>query len=393
MKELTMHHPPGHSKATRAAVEQLHAMHRAAQAQARRETQAARADLGRVRRAAKALLKTLRRLPVGTVPEPTATHLTIKIGALTNALTITPTEDGRIPLADRGGDIDMTNPNPVSLPIAINRTPGTPRFEQLLSEAQAVHATWGTATEAQREMARAIATAAILTYGDMDTVMFQQFLDRGIWNDHSAVQSALIAIRMLPAMDLLAARLNLAKLAIEVEAERYPGTPMTTDQARTDSEKELVSILDRIGGMAVGMMEDPFQADGLTGTTLSVVMDILTERRRQADKGWTPAHDDEHDQDGRLAIAGAAYALQAITPAATTATPSDEGKRPWESPTITEGPLSRGKIAQLLTAHCVALSPCNHTKRLTPREQLVRAGACIVAEIERIDRTSSTTEA
>ncbi len=39
-----------------------------------------------------------------------------------------------------------------------------------------------------------------------------------------------------------------------IDAPRYPGTPTTTDEAPTDSEKELVSILDHIGGIACGAL-------------------------------------------------------------------------------------------------------------------------------------------
>lgn len=88
--------------------------------------------------------------------------------------------------------------------------------------------------------------------------------------------------------------------------------------------------------------------------------DVLAERARQiAAEGWTPEHDDEHD-GGELARAGAAYALMAdreihlkrkMTP----------GWWPW----------------------AVAW-----WKPKDRRSDLVRAGALILAEIERLDRAA-----
>ncbi len=43
--------------------------------------------------------------------------------------------------------------------------------------------------------ARKIATDVLLVYGEFDKVDQQKFLNGGIWNDHPAVQSALVALR------------------------------------------------------------------------------------------------------------------------------------------------------------------------------------------------------
>lgn len=85
--------------------------------------------------------------------------------------------------------------------------------------------------------------------------------------------------------------------------------------------------------------------------------DIADERQRQISaEGWTPEHDDEHDT-GELARAAACYALSAGGRLATV---------------ITQWPWDR-----------------KHWKPKSPREDLVRAGALILAEIERIDRAAA----
>lgn len=87
--------------------------------------------------------------------------------------------------------------------------------------------------------------------------------------------------------------------------------------------------------------------------------DVLAERRRQIEKeGWMPPHDDEHS-DGQMAVAAACYAVttnqRAVTPA----------WWPWED---------------------------EWWKPKDYRRNLVRAGALILAEIERLDRAALSRE-
>lgn len=82
--------------------------------------------------------------------------------------------------------------------------------------------------------------------------------------------------------------------------------------------------------------------------------DVLAERQRQVTvEGWTTDHDDHHD-GGEIAQAAAAYCEHAVNQGATV-----PGFWPW---------------------HEAGWKP------RSPREDLVRAGALILAEIERIDR-------
>ena len=96
--------------------------------------------------------------------------------------------------------------------------------------------------------------------------------------------------------------------------------------------------------------------------TEKVLLDIQEERERQIRvKGWTEAHDDEHD-GGTLAAAASAYACCAAS----------QAWNPDYDPTLV---------------------PClgwpwdsKFWKPRDARSNLVRAAALIVAEIERIDR-------
>ncbi len=87
--------------------------------------------------------------------------------------------------------------------------------------------------------------------------------------------------------------------------------------------------------------------------------EVLAERQRQKEKeGWTEAHDDKHDF-GELARAAACYAMNA-------------GQGIGSGATIPVGwPWSN-----------------KWWKPKTPRADLIRAGALILAEIERLDRIS-----
>lgn len=100
----------------------------------------------------------------------------------------------------------------------------------------------------------------------------------------------------------------------------------------------------------------------------SAITDIIAERQRQQSaEGWAPEHDDQH-KDGQLATAASCYALM--------------GAR--------ETCLSDGEYLQSQKT-LPYLWPWEPTswKPTNPRRNLVKAGALIAAEIERIDRASS----
>lgn len=101
-------------------------------------------------------------------------------------------------------------------------------------------------------------------------------------------------------------------------------------------------------------------ADHLGVLEGSVIDEIAAERRRQIEvEGWTLEHDDRH-AEGQLALAAAVYAMSA-------------GGRdaawwhwPWSARWL---------------------------KPTTPRRDLIKAAALIVAEIERLDRREETCRA
>lgn len=127
--------------------------------------------------------------------------------------------------------------------------------------------------------------------------------------------------------------------------------------------------------------------------------DVLAERRRQVEaEGWTPAHDDEHDK-GEMAGAAAVYALHGAT------------YKPWQPPepkgfeAVREARKEASKSLGTLKSALASMRAKNPApprcwpwhidwwKPSDPRRNLVKAGALILAEIERLDRASLATDA
>lgn len=110
------------------------------------------------------------------------------------------------------------------------------------------------------------------------------------------------------------------------------------------------------------------------------IEDIRAERERQiTEEGWTPDHDDHHD-DGALAKAASCYAMCAGVGLAVSA----GGETHYAFPS-----------SGYRNATCPKpLWPwqVKWWKPKDPRRDLVRAGALIVAEIERIDRAAAHAE-
>lgn len=94
--------------------------------------------------------------------------------------------------------------------------------------------------------------------------------------------------------------------------------------------------------------------------------DVLAERHRQiTEEGWTPEHDDRHDR-GELAAAAACYASSAVLRA-------HPGRFGW--PTTRPAP-------EMWPWASGWWKPTGY------RRDLVKAGALILAEIERLDRAA-----
>lgn len=102
--------------------------------------------------------------------------------------------------------------------------------------------------------------------------------------------------------------------------------------------------------------------------TSQAIKDIEDERaRQQLEEGWTPEHDDTH-VEGAMAMAAATYAMWASGDAAHDHTCDIAARRqapqywPWDA---------------------------KWWKPTDRRRDLVKAGALIVAEIERLDRKAA----
>lgn len=90
-----------------------------------------------------------------------------------------------------------------------------------------------------------------------------------------------------------------------------------------------------------------------------VLLDIGAERRRQLqEEGWTEEHDDEH-AGGELAMAAGCYALHTAVASIRRTVTGIPLSWPWDP---------------------------KWWKPTTSRRDLIKAGALIVAEIERLDR-------
>ncbi|QAY96685.1 hypothetical protein CWB41_13890 [Methylovirgula ligni] len=95
-------------------------------------------------------------------------------------------------------------------------------------------------------------------------------------------------------------------------------------------------------------------------------LDIVQERRRQVEvKGWTPEHDDRHE-GGEIAGAAACYIMENL---------------------LVHAPGLRAVIKKTIEM----LWPWAHHwwKPKDRRRNLVKAGALIIAEIERFDRAAA----
>lgn len=114
-------------------------------------------------------------------------------------------------------------------------------------------------------------------------------------------------------------------------------------------------------------------ADAGEARLTDAARDMLAERRRQVEaEGWTPKHDDEHDK-GEMARAAACYALHAGSCFAWRADAYQSAKPHEGNPAAQD-----------------SLWPWDMQwwKPKDPRRDLVRAGALILAELERLDRAA-----
>lgn len=105
----------------------------------------------------------------------------------------------------------------------------------------------------------------------------------------------------------------------------------------------------------------------------SVIEELYAERRRQIDnEGWSPEHDDAH-KDGELARAAATYARGASY--SDFFRMGDKLTNEWENFNFTD-------LRRMWPWDWKWWKPTNR------RRDLIKAGALIIAEIERLDRNA-----
>ncbi|HFZ1016596.1 TPA: hypothetical protein ACIJRM_005373 [Klebsiella oxytoca] len=113
--------------------------------------------------------------------------------------------------------------------------------------------------------------------------------------------------------------------------------------------------------------------DGKSRTVNAAAANVLAERKRQVSvEGWTPSHDDAH-KNNEMAFAAACYAFHA---AAASWDLEDCGTEYDSHPAPKNWPWEP-----------------EWWKPKSARADLVRAGALILAELERIDRAAGIREA
>jgi hypothetical protein len=106
---------------------------------------------------------------------------------------------------------------------------------------------------------------------------------------------------------------------------------------------------------------------------MSGIERIAAERRRQVEElGWTPEHDDEHNA-GQLAMAAACYAAPERIYIRQTSANGETFADPW--------PWEKQWDARPHNGNVIAEPTDEQTIRL-----LVKAGALIAAEIDRLER-------
>lgn len=167
-------------------------------------------------------------------------------------------------------------------------------------------------------------------------------------------------------------QVDLATAELEISGAVYDGwaaaimvrgQPRTIAMTREYSDAvQIMALIDRARSLSTA--RDALRV---------AVSDIAAERQRQVDvEGWSEAHDDEHDL-GELGLAAALYAL------------------PYEAEVAGEKLLSQDDYLGLDMALSIACKWDLKPER-DRRRRLVKAGALIVAEIERLDRAALQAE-
>ncbi|KGV80216.1 putative gp43 [Burkholderia pseudomallei MSHR4375] len=187
-----------------------------------------------------------------------------------------------------------------------------------------------------------------------------------IGDDEVDTDDGLNAIeRVVRAAQVLRLEVDLYRAQADAPAEaREPIAWVTDDDRAITAAQKQRALAD---GGATASSVRPYSipcyavsapADAGEARLTDAARDMLAERRRQVEaEGWTPEHDDQY-QHGAIALAAACYAANA-------------GGVAWADPLPSFWPWMH-----------------NWWKPTTPRRDLVKAGALILAELERLDRAA-----
>lgn len=160
-------------------------------------------------------------------------------------------------------------------------------------------------------------------------------------------------------------RMRLAACGVVALAD----TPESAAQAREMCDEYRSASCDDVARRVDECMTLRAERDALfskLSQTTFAVRDVLTERRRQVEaEGWTPEHDDKHTND-ELAALACFYAMPASV-------------CEWSSPDCYGDTLGE----------FIRSAGWWQTTTGDRRRELVRAGALILAEIERLDRAEA----
>ena len=119
----------------------------------------------------------------------------------------------------------------------------------------------------------------------------------------------------------------------------------------------------------------------ITRQTIVALIELAGERARQVQvEGFTPEWDDKHQPTGNLALAAAAYATFAAMPNETVR--EHHARSLWGFV-----PGFTGILGQLWPWPAQWFTPCDR------RAELVKAGALILAELERLARQAEREDA
>lgn len=194
-----------------------------------------------------------------------------------------------------------------------------------------------------------------------------------VWTAESVYKAMLTAAPQAPAVapapKAEPVRNNpVSALAIRILVESGRVTQADADSAFTIACEAMEQEAERMNVELpwVSRKTAPAADAGVVREVSQAARDVLAERQRQISaEGWTPEHDDAHHAKGDLAMAASCYASQAFRP--------ERAKRevcpgywPWEFDWWKPGDT---------------------------RRDLIKAGALILAEIERLDRAAMSAQA